>query len=323
MFLTHFRRPIVTRSAERRRTGAPPMVIAAIAAGALSACSDTGVSPPVAVDAAQSTPGRDLAVPAPADLATVAEDFAPSYTAAKIHDIDVSPGNGPLGTGARVLLERVVAVSKVDKYVNSQNQQCRYQLWVQDPDCKVAPCGLVIKAIGPPAPRPDSTGKDCPTARLSGTLLANVGNGDNLRIRGKVQVEVDTAPPMTEVEHQVFIDTLEPLPNTAVITPLVFGDYTQYGQFVAHSGKGWAAYEGMLVTLAPAKGILQVTGVHADGFQTIPGPTDWSNVFDSEYEPDPGTQFPAFGSTFKSISGVVSTRHGGGIMPMRTKDFVP
>ena len=39
----------------------------------------------------------------------------------------------------RVVLERVVTVTKVDKYVNSTNVQCRYQMWIQDATCTTPP----------------------------------------------------------------------------------------------------------------------------------------------------------------------------------------
>ena len=74
--------------------------------------------------------------------------LAYDYKPATISQINADPGNGPYGNAQRVVLERVVAVTKVDKYVNSANQQCRYQIWVQDPLYTTPPCGLVIKAIG-------------------------------------------------------------------------------------------------------------------------------------------------------------------------------
>ena len=37
-----------------------------------------------------------------------------------------------------------------------------------------------------------STGKDCPAASASGTLLDTISRGDNVRVRGKIVVEVDS-----------------------------------------------------------------------------------------------------------------------------------
>jgi len=254
-----------------------------------------------------------------ADMALPATNYAP----ATINQIDNDPGNGPFGNGQRVVLDRVVAVSKVDKYVNSTNQQCRYQMWVQDAACTTPPCGLVVKAIGPMAPSATATGKDCPSVATSGTALAPVGRGDNLRIRGKLIVEVDSSPPMSVIEHQLFIDSLEILPPTQTITPLVLSDSTQYGLFVTHLGTLWQTYEGMYVALQPASGVLQVSVFSNHGFQTTPGNTDWGDTFDSDYYPTGAVTYPAVGTTFHAIFGVVSTRHGGELQPGRAKDFVP
>lgn len=245
-----------------------------------------------------------------------------NYVPATINQIDTDPGNGPYGNGVRVVLDRVVTVTKVDKYVNAANQQCRYQIWVQDATCTTPPCGLVVKAIGPMAPSPSSTGKDCPSASTSGTLLNTVGKGDNVRVRGRLIVEVDNNPPMTVVEHQLFVESIEILTEDQTITPLVISDPTVFAQFVSHKGTTWNKYEGMSVTLAPSSGSLLVSAVTGGGFQTTPGMTDWGNTYDSDYYPSGATAFPTVGSTYRSISGVVATRHGGEIMPTRNKDFV-
>ena len=281
-----------------------------VAAAADSAPRDAAIGP------------RDAVAPA-ADLAVAPDLAKAAYTPATIHQIDVDPGNGPFGQGKLVVLDRVVAVTKVDKYVNSLNQQCRYQIWVQDPTCMVPPCGLVVKAIGPMAPAPDSTGKDCPAARLTATPLANVDRDDNLRIRGRLVFEVDSDPPNKVVEHQLFVDSLDALPNAVTIQPKVITDPQAYSQFVAHTGTGWALYEGMLLTLQPSLGTLQVSAITKDGFRTIPGGADWDDTFDGDYIPGNLQAYPTIGSTFKAITGVASARHGGGLMPRRTKDFVP
>ena len=256
---------------------------------------------------------------------TSMEDMAPAinYTAATINQIDSDPGNGPFGNGQNVVLDRVVAVTKVDKYVNSTNQQCRYQIWVQDATCTTPPCGLVVKAIGPKAPSPTASGKDCPSASISGTPLSTISRGDNVRIRGHVIVEIDSTPPMSVVEHQVFVDSLEILTPDQTVTPIVLTDPTMYGQFVTHLGQTWKKYEGMSVTLQPSVGVLQVTAFGSGGFQTSPGNSNWGDTFDGDYYPTGVTMYPIVGSTFHALSGVVSTRHGGELMPGRSKDFVP
>lgn len=246
-----------------------------------------------------------------------------SYTTTTIHQIDTDPGNGPFGNGQRVQLDRVVAVTKVDKYVNATNQQCRYQIWVQDPKCTTPPCGMVVKAIGPMAPSATSSGKDCPSARTSGTMLDTVDKGDNVRIKGKLLVEVDSTPPMTVVEHQLFVESIEILTPDLTVNPLVLSDSAVFAQFVESQGTTWNKYEGMYVTLQPSAGTLQVATFGSSGFTTLPGKTNWGDTFDGDYYPSGATTFPTVGSTFRSISGVVSTRHGGEIMPTRNKDFVP
>lgn len=245
------------------------------------------------------------------------------YKPATIHQIDTDSGSGPFGDGQRVVLDRVVAVSKVDKYVNSVNQQCRYQIWVQDAACTTPPCGLVLKAVGPQAPSPSSTGKDCPSKTDSGTLLAQIGRGDNARIRGKIVLEPDNVQPYTVLEHQLFVESIEILPQEQIITPTVFENTAMYNQFQRHLGMTWNKYEGMLVTLRPNAGTLQVLSLDGKGFQTSPGPVDWGDTFDGDYYPAGATTFPAIGAMYRAISGVVSTRHGGGILPGRNSDFVP
>ena len=226
-----------------------------------------------------------------------------NYTAATINQIDGDPGNGPYGNGQYVVLNQVVAVTKIDKYVNSTNQQCRYQIWIQDVTCTTPPCGMVLKAIGPMAPSATSSGKDCPSAATSGTALATVARGDNLRIKGHLIFEVDSSPPMSVVEHQLFVDSLEVLPQTQTVTPLVLSDSSKFGLFVTHVGTLWQTYEGMAVTLQPATGTLQVATFSDHGFQTSPGNSDWGDTFDGDYYPSGATTFPAVGSTYHAISG--------------------
>ena len=270
-------------------------------------CSETPLGMPSDMAVA---PAPDLALPY-------------NYVPATIRQIDLDPGNGPFGNGVRVVLDRVVAVTKVDKYVNATNQQCRYQIWLQDATCTTPPCGMVAKVIGPKAPSATSSGKDCPSAATSGTLLNTIGKGDNVRIRGRIVVEIDSDPPMSVVEHQLFVESVEILSQDQTVTPVIISDPTVFGQFVSHMGQTWNKYEGMSVTLQPTVGALQIASVGGSGFCTNPGNTDWGNVFDSDYYPSGAASFPIVGSMYRAISGVVSTRHGGEIMPTRNKDFVP
>src|SRR5437764_346767 len=46
------------------------------------------------------------------------------YAVVTPHQIDLDPGNGPAGAGAAVSLQHVVAISNVDKYVDSATQTC-------------------------------------------------------------------------------------------------------------------------------------------------------------------------------------------------------
>jgi hypothetical protein len=121
----------------------------------------------------------------------------------------------------------------------------------------------------------------------------------------------------------MFVESLEILSADQTITPIAISDTTVFGQFVTHLGQTWNKYEGMYVTLIPTTGVLTVSAINGGGFKTTPGNTDWGNVFDGDYIPSGSTAFPTIGNTFHAISGVVSTRHGGEIMPVRNKDFVP
>jgi hypothetical protein len=128
---------------------------------------------------------------------------------------------------------------------------------------------------------------------------------------------------MSVVEHQLFVEALDTLTPDQVINPVVITDPLIFGQLVSHQGLTWNKYEGMSVTLSPVAGSLTVSTFGNNGFKTTPGSTDWGNTFDADYYPASTTTFPTVGSLFRSISGVVSTRHGGEIMPTRNKDFVP
>lgn len=262
-------------------------------------------------------------LPGPADLAGGAKDMASPYVVATIHQIDTDSGTGPYGSGRQVLVSHAVAVTKVDKYVSLSQQECRYQVFVQDAACQEPPCGLVVKAIGPKLPTPTSTAKDCPAAKDSGTLLSDIKKGDNLRLRGRLLFETDTQAPNKVVEHQLFAESIDELELSQVVTPLLLSDPGLYGQFVPHLGTTWDLYEGMYVTLQPTGVLLRVTAVDDDGFVTFPGSTRWGNTFDSDYYPSGATTFPPVGTTFHAISGVVTARKGGAIEPLRNKDFVP
>ena len=74
----------------------------------------------------------------------------------------------------------------------------------------------------------------CPSASVSGTLLNAVGKGDNVRVKGRLIVEVDNNPPMTVVEHQLFVESLEILSADLTVNPLVISDQAVLGQFVSH-----------------------------------------------------------------------------------------
>lgn len=294
---------LICRAAARPARTLVPLALAAVAG-----CSDNNTMTMAMPDLA-TTP----------DMASVVYQ----YKSATIHQIDTDPGNGPFGEGQRVVLDRVVAVTKVDKYVSS-SQQCRYQIWVQDPNCTAPPCGMVVKAIGPMAPSATSTGKDCPAARLSGTPLDTVSHTDLVRVRGLLTFSIDDQPQMTVVEHQLYADSIEIIAPNQTLTPMVISDPTVFAQFKRHQGTTWNKYEGMYLTLQPTTGTLQVsTYTSGSGFQTIPGSTDWGDTFDSDYYPSGASSFPTTFSTWKSISGVVSTRKGGELMPVRNKDFVP
>lgn len=79
----------------------------------------------------------------------------------------------------------------------------------------------------------------------------------------------------------------------------------------------------MLVTLQLPSGALTMSSIKSQGFQATAGLTDWGSVFDGDYYPSGATTFPPVGSMYRSITGVVSTRHGGELMPGRNKDCVP
>lgn len=246
-----------------------------------------------------------------------------SYVAATLNGIDTDSGNGALGAGAAVMVTGVVAVTDVHKTFSHAKSECRYEVWVQDPACQMGPCGLMASVAGEVFKGMDGGSKDCVAPRLSGTVLAEIKHGDALTIHGVVVVTPDSTPPGTVVEHEIDIDSLTVLAAVAPPPVLLIADPAVFSQLVAHAGLTWNQYEGMQLMVEPPMGGLTVSElVTGTGFLTMPGSTCWGDTFNNKYEQTKGIPFPTVGVTFKSISGVVSTRHGGSIMPIKFSDFV-
>ena len=122
-----------------------------------------------------------------------------------------------------------------------------------------------------------------------------------------------------DLEQRWAADTLElkgELERQGYVTRLI-----SPGEATSESIRNALASARQLLDGKPQSTFLFVFSGH--GFQTNPGSTDWGNTFDSDYYPTGAVTYPMVGSTFHSISGVVSARHGGEMMPVRTKDFVP
>ena len=215
-----------------------------------------------------------------------------------------------------------MVISPADKYLSLSTSQCRYQAWVQDPQCTTVPCGLVVKSYGATVPGIMSAA-ECPSPAASGTLAGSLSQGAFLDVTGKVLVALDSTAPSTVIEHAILLDSVNLRPNAPTIQPTVLSDSTALASLASHTGSGWNQYEGMLVTLVPSTGPLTVTMASTGGFRTTPGNSDWGDTFESNYTPGAILFYPTDGLTFQSITGVVSARHGGNLLARNDPDFVP
>lgn len=269
----------------------------------------------------------------PADLSAVRDmaaggeggtDFAGRmYTEATPNQINTNMAGGMFGDGVAVKLAGMVVTTPVAKFVDSPF--CKYEVWVQDPDCTTAPCGILAIAKGPMLKPLDGGTRDCPNPSQAQTILATIQQDDNVDLYGVVDVFRPTGSMVTQ--HKLDLDMITRTSGKRTVTPFSVTDPTV---FVNNTGSGWATYEGTLVTVAPTGGTLTVQNsfpMNRPTFETTPGPALWGYAFlfdDPRVMIDGGTRtFPVEGMTFNAITGVATSLFGGQILPRSKEDFAP
>jgi hypothetical protein len=280
----------------------------ALASSLLFAC---GAGSRIPTDQSAPTDGGPPAPPADAGVDAFQwpsdndPDASPVDTS--IHSIDI----GYVPEEALVHLLGVVIVAPVRPAgIDPETSKCLYEAYVQD-SVDPTPSGIRVFSDGPTcAGTPCSCPDDPSTAGAAIAWLH--GGGGAFDLTGGVEtVKRDGGP----TEHGVFVTKATPSSATPSMPPIVLGDeaIAQLGK----DGPAWATYEGMLVTLRPTTPMTVATS--ANGAFTA------ANVrFSTDYLPAgaDGGAFPAAGSTWSSITGVVRTAMGGSIAPRTMDDLV-
>jgi len=277
-----------------------------------------------------------------------------SYMTTTIHDIDTATIGSPLVTkGTAVQFTSVTVLAPPNGFSTTFNGTakagCRYEVWVQDPQCTTPPCGLVIETQA--MANPNGTGQFCPYADANTdplNVLHDTWTGDVIDVKGTIFNFDDTGsafdggPSADLNQHEIQLDSINTttvkgnLPAATVVTD------TDPSMFVPYTGSGWAMYEGMLITLKPASGKFTttlntssnfsntctgVTGKTNGSFTTSPGGAEFADTYAGFYiQKDAGEMtncWPTNGLTFSSVGGIVSTGFGGSILPTSASDFQP
>ena len=272
-----------------------------------------------------------------------------AYLDTTAHAIDTAALGDPLAvTGAAVAVKNLIVLAPPvgfsAKYMGTAKAGCRYEVWAQDTACTTPPCGVVLGT--PVIANPMGVGAFCPYAKDTTTALQNTWRGDVVTVNGVVDLFASTDPNGTAgtvVQHGVTIDTLTTttvkgdLPAPIVVvdtTPTKFTPYTTAG--------GFQQYEGTYIQLKPATGKFTTTltqnaafktacpgktGMYNGSFTVSPGGAPFSDTYASFYlNKDAGQMTncsPADGSTFSSISAIVSASFGGALLPTEQMDFQP
>jgi len=277
-----------------------------------------------------------------------------SYMTTTAHEYDTATIGSPLVTkGTPVELTNVVVLAPPVGFSATYNGQskagCRYEVWVQDPQCTTPPCGLSIETQ--PMANPAGAGQFCPYADKNTdplNVLVNTWTGDAIDVKGTVFNYDSTGSAfdggMTADlnEHQIQLDSITtntvkgPLPAATVVTD------TNPSMFIPYTGSGWAMYEGMLIQLQPATGKFTttlntsstysdtcpgVTGKTNGSFTTSPGGAQFDDTYAGFYiNKDAGEAtncWPTNGLMFSSITAIVSNGFGGGLLPTYADNFAP
>jgi hypothetical protein len=252
---------------------------------------DASASEAGATGSRDSGTTRDAAPPAPLDTT--------------INGIDT----GAIPAGSFVHVGGVVLVAPVRSAGPDQKNGCTYDAYVQDPVAS-APAGVRLFVDGDTCTG-DAATCQCALSAVS-TILDSLTNvGDVYDVEGSVSIfTFDAAPD----EHSIYVSQVTKTGTGPQVAPLVV---TDAGTSFSLGGQGFAANEGMLVTVSPGAP-LAVSPISAHTF-TFAGArvlTDYPAFDDVD-----GGPFPPAGSTWSSVTGVAWTAYGGAIAPRSPSDF--
>lgn len=262
-----------------------------------------------------------------------------TYADATIHAIDTATmkTDPAVGAGVNVKITGAVVTTPISAFVsNGPPAFCRYQLYVQDPQCSTPPCGIVVVAKGPMVAADLGGAQNCPDPTPSNTIISQLQMGDVVDLFGKVdwfqQMGVNV------VQHEIDLDMVTKTGSGGTVTPF---DVTDPGVFVSNTGTGWAMYEGTLVRLVGGGGgaYLRIDNtfpsrrptfdvVKVNGATTsMPATFSYTYLFNTKITVDGGTMltFPTQGMKFDSILGVPNTLpvFRGQVNPRQKSDFSP
>jgi hypothetical protein len=294
------------------------IAVAMVGISVVVGCGDGGGSgtPDFAMKTDGGGPGQDLSV-------------NKMYAMATPHDVDTNMIGGNFGVGTAVQMSGLIVLAPPYGFASNSKMDCKYEVYAQDPSCSTPPCAIILETQA--IPNPNGTGQFCPYASDTTTPLKMIWEGDKVNVSGVVDtfpstgMANDMSPSGTIVQHSITIDTLDQvstkntLPAATVVT-----DATP-SLFVPYSGTGWAMYESMLITLKPASGKFTTTLDMYGGWTCAPGGAHFADDYTGFFRPDgaAANMYPPNGSMFSSITGIVGTTFGGGILPTSPDDFVP
>ncbi len=284
--------------------------VLAIFACAVTACASSGEneSPPD-LSSIHGDGGIDLGTPSSSPdggKKKSGDAAAPPPVEITIHDVDT----GLVTNGTMVRVQTATLVGPVRSAGVDAEDECTFDAYVVDPTNQ-APAGIRVFVDVLACPGGNCA---CPTVGSITTLLdAMTTPSDTFDLTGAVETYSYDGGPL---EHGIFVTKLARTGTGSAIAPTLVADAPTLATFLA-GGPGFAANEGMLVTIAPAGGLTATAGANAT---FVAGGITFGSGYLAAV--DAGA-FPQSGSTWTRITGVVWTAHGGVVAPRSASDFVP
>jgi hypothetical protein len=237
-----------------------------------------------------------------------------AYDDSSAHAIDTASPSGTLVRLRGVVVTTPVTGGTVKRTGGPAAEYfCRYSMWVQDPTCTTAPCGILLRTESPVTAAPTA----CPRDAAS-TLLGALAPGDNVDVEGATGWHDSRDPAggagLTR-EHFVTVDRASAAAGTPkTIDDVVISDdatLAAFAKFSTAADQSWQRYEGMRVRLEPAGGFVTVDNGLA--WTTTPNGTPFAISFLAR---------PSAGTKLSSAAGVVAPGYGGVMFPVQAGDLI-